>query len=306
MPEWRMPQPIVNTIILNWNQSALAIDCVESVLRSYAHAGLSPESMVIVVDNGSSIDDKTMLRDYLRNAHSSNVELIENALNLGFAGGMNTGIDYSMAAGVDYFWLLNNDVVVGSGSVAALLDFSGKNPQASIVGSTILDPVTGKVRTAGGYQYYSWLGYARPRCSGESPDELPARKLPDPDYVDGSAIWLSGEFMRRIGRIPEYYFLYFEELELARLLRPGERNAWCGPARIVHREGGSTSGRAQKNLAAYHAALSAYRYTWRHYPVRLPTVILARVLGVAIMSLVKLRPGQLLAVFRALWVFLRT
>jgi glycosyltransferase involved in cell wall biosynthesis len=58
-----------------------------------------------VIDNGSSRENLLVLRSGL----PAECLLLTNARNLGFAGGMNVGIEYALRTGFEYVWLLNND-----------------------------------------------------------------------------------------------------------------------------------------------------------------------------------------------------
>jgi GT2 family glycosyltransferase len=195
---------------------------------------------------------------------------------------------------------LNNDLLVDTASISHLIEFSRLNTNAVITGATIVDPVSGRVQTAGGYRYYSWLGLSRPILAGRSPPELLSAMPPELDYVDGSAIWLRGDFIARLGQLPDYYFLYFEELELSHCLRGAEKIAWCREAEVFHKGGGSSSTDSLRERATYHAARSAFRYTQRHYPAQLPIVILARLGGIALRAIAQWNPRLIVATVRAI------
>lgn len=259
---------------------------------------------IFIVDNGS---EQTIepLRDWCAASHRVPTLLLENTKNLGFAGGMNTGIRHALPGAPDFVWLLNNDLVVARNAIAKLLLFSQHNPNAAITGATVLNPVTGLVQTAGGYRYYTWLGLNLPILAGTSPADLPRAKAATPDYVDGSAIWLRGDFITRLGEIPCYQFMYFEELELNHCLQEQEEIAWCREAEVSHEGGGSAPTATGQAAATYYAALGAFTYTRRHYPWQLPTVIIARILGISLRALARLQPGLVTATLRALRDFRR-
>lgn len=86
-------------VILSYNQLHYTKQCLESI-RQYT---TDVEYELIVVDNGS--DQETV--DYL--VSQSDLKLILNKENLGFAGGCNQGIK---AAVGNYIMLLNNDTLV--------------------------------------------------------------------------------------------------------------------------------------------------------------------------------------------------
>jgi len=297
-----MRAPAVVTVILNWNNAQRSIESARSVMRTYAHAsGEVSDATLVIVDNGSDADDLRLLQSWSRGRSGQGVRLVANRENLGYAAGMNAGIREAMSESTSYVWLLNNDTVVAVDALSAMLSFSAEHPRAMIVGSTIIDPHKQVTWSAGGYRYLRWFGYGRPLGTGLAPSEVHAVPEPRPDYVDGAAIWLRGEFLRRMGGVPERHFLYFEELELNRYLAAGETVGWCRSALVAHEGAASVSTTLGVRRATYHAALSAFEYTARVHPWCLPTVMLSRVIGIAVRSARTLQPGLLWAVLRAGW-----
>jgi GT2 family glycosyltransferase len=112
--------PHTSIVILTRNQLAVTRACVESIAR------WTPEPHELVfVDNGST--DGTP--EYLRSIEGAVV--IENERNLGFGGGCNQGIAASTGERV---LLLNNDVVVTEGWLAALHAALDSDPAIGIAG----------------------------------------------------------------------------------------------------------------------------------------------------------------------------
>jgi len=72
-----MNYPKVSIIILNWNGLQDTLECLESVFKlDY------PNFEIIVVDNGSTDDSVTVIRETY-----PQIILIENKENLGYTGG---------------------------------------------------------------------------------------------------------------------------------------------------------------------------------------------------------------------------
>ena len=98
--------PEVSIIILNWNNSALTLKCVESVQCNVS----STSYEVIIVDNGSDPLELMHLKEGLE---PSSV-LISLDQNLFFGGGCNIG---AKAAHGRFLLFLNNDVLITPGAV---------------------------------------------------------------------------------------------------------------------------------------------------------------------------------------------
>jgi len=105
--------PKVSVVVLTFNNLKLNKICIRSILEKTAY----PNFELIIVDNNST--DGTV--DYLNELNEcrlSNVKVILNKENLGFAAGNNVGIK---ASDGDYVILLNNDTIVTRGWITALV-----------------------------------------------------------------------------------------------------------------------------------------------------------------------------------------
>jgi GT2 family glycosyltransferase len=98
----------VALIVLNWNGINDTLACLDSLLvQSYS------EFKIIIVDNGSIDDSVLQLTKYAKK-NRSRVHLICNPVNLGFAGGVNTGIYWAIKNNYPYVALFNNDAIADS------------------------------------------------------------------------------------------------------------------------------------------------------------------------------------------------
>src|ERR1700757_1370728 len=114
----------VCSIVLNWNGWRDTSICVLSLLQqNYAN------HWVIVVDNGSTDDSVTRLRQEF-----PEITLIENKTNLGFAAGCNVGIREALAAGADFVWLLNSDAIADPNALHSLVETASRDPRIGAVG----------------------------------------------------------------------------------------------------------------------------------------------------------------------------
>jgi GT2 family glycosyltransferase/pyruvate-formate lyase-activating enzyme len=115
---------LVSIIILTHNQLEHTKRCLDSI-----EAYTSEPYELILVDNGSTDGTPDYLQKYA-NDHS-NVRMIANKKNLGFAAGNNQGM---AVANGNYLLLLNNDTVVTKGWLARMLSVFERYPEVGIVG----------------------------------------------------------------------------------------------------------------------------------------------------------------------------
>src|SRR5437867_4032908 len=124
MSEVTEREPSILAIVLNWNQPRSTILCLQSLLEQ-KYSDLS----VLLIDNESTIAGLEAIVDWCKEKRlglqlvsagqpaeradrSAAISLIRNDRNLGYAGGMNTGLVRAVEWGYDWVLLLNNDVVL--------------------------------------------------------------------------------------------------------------------------------------------------------------------------------------------------
>jgi len=188
---------------------------------------------VIVVDNGSTEDEATILRK--RYPH---IKAICSYQNLGFAGGNNLGIE---AAKGKYLYLINNDTV-----------FKEFNPQVLIKrleSTQIIGMVSPKIRFAWGNNPIQFAGYTpltpitiRNKAIGFGEEDKGQYNTPhQTPYAHGAAMMLKREVINKVGLMPDCYFLYYEELDWSMMMIRAGYEIWYEPAStIYHKESQST------------------------------------------------------------------
>lgn len=117
--------PLVSVVVLNWNGKDDTTELLDS-LRKTAYKNYE----VIVVDQGSLDGSVNVIRNKFRD-----VKIIQNEKNAGFAAGNNIGMENGRG---DYFFLMNNDMVVHKDWLSELVKVAESNKEFGIVGSMIL------------------------------------------------------------------------------------------------------------------------------------------------------------------------
>ena len=116
---------MISFVILNWNSGSYLEEAISSIS---GQQGARCE--VIVVDNGSTNESIEALRR-LRDAGSVST-LVELGENIGYAAGMNVGIERTSGSVVVP---MNSDVVIGDGFASAMLRHVGTtDPDGACVG----------------------------------------------------------------------------------------------------------------------------------------------------------------------------
>ncbi len=307
--------------ILNHNNAEGTIACVKSLIAAKDVVGETCQLEIFVADNHSQSPDQDQLHEFCK--ESSGTYFHANDENLGFAVGHNRNLQLIFnQSKPEFVWLLNNDCLVSEGSLHALITGAQQNPDIGIWGATLLEPDGKTIQCAGGCFYNTWISSYRQYGRGKPLSRLDQLETVDFDYIAGASLFfpvatlldgLHPVQLMQVGKsevapqwLNESFFLYFEELDLAKRLKPGLRMAWCRAALIEHLGGVKTGALARKRaqLAEYHSTLSALKFTRLYYPRRLWFMAIARYFIKGLLLLVKMdfrQIGMMTKAHRDFW-----
>ncbi len=216
----------IQAVVLSYNDPPALSRCLESLLA------LNYQALeVLVVDNGSTVENLRAIREKIRDCR-----IITYGRNLGFAGGCNVGIAEAMSGGADFILLLNQDTVVGANFVSALVGVARDHPRAAVIGARTLSlPAEGHgpslLLYAGAWR--KWLPL-RQRIPGiEQPDRTVSLEPYPTDYVWGHGMLLRSEAIRAVGPFDTRFFMYYEDLDLCRRMVRSGFEVWCAPAAVM-------------------------------------------------------------------------
>lgn len=234
--------PLVTAIVLSWNGRERTLACLRS-LEAVTYAPFA----VLVVDNGSSDGSAAAVAS----GHPG-TGLVRLSENVGFAGGMNAGMEAAFAAGADAVLLLNNDMEVDPGFVEPLVVACTEDRDCAAACSQILfdvDPpriwyAGARFRPNRGHGGRS-IGYGQPPL----PPIAPAYRT---DRACGGAMYLTHEVYGRIGPFDEDLFAYAEDTDWSLRARRNGLHCLVVPASVVrHAVSGSSGGESSPTSIYY-------------------------------------------------------
>jgi GT2 family glycosyltransferase len=263
--------PRVDVVMVSWNDKAnvtTALDSVFALSEVQADPGFAN---VVVSDNGST--DGTV--ELIRERYGTRVTVIENGANLGFGAACNRAFALTFAP---YVFLLNPDAELKNRALAAVVAFLDEHQRCGIAGSRLYN-LDGSIQPSCG-EFDTWTGaFLRSSAWGELP---PFRRFANGatlrdftydrprrvDLVIGAAVGLRRAMLDEIGPFDERFFLYHEEVDLARRAATGGWETWFVPAsEAVHEGMGSAKGqyrqvevRKQKSRRQYW--IKHHGYAW--------------------------------------------
>lgn len=278
-------------VILNWNQAAATIRCVEAV-AAWTH--VAPD--IWVVDNASQDGSRNLIPKQCPTAH-----FLANDSNMGFAGGNNLTLRRIMSSRADVVLLLNNDAVIAEDQVQHLLAEFETHPRLGVVGP-LLEERRGQeqILTAGGRDIARHLETRSRLSAGSVPALIATHQLLDVDYVPGTVAFVRAEVVRIVGLFDEDYFFSGEMADFCRRAgAQGYTNAICPRARATHEPGGG----ARFTLYRYYTLRNRFLYIRKFYQSRHALFAFgwsAVGLAMAACSLALGRPAEARAAWRAL------
>ena len=182
----------------------------EQLLDSLLGQGVAPEQ-VLVFHNPAVAGEPDP-------AVPAGCEVLRAGHNLGYAAGMNLGIERQLGRGCDLLLALTHDARLRPGALAALLAAAAAHPEFGVLGPRLVFAGTETPFSSGG----------RTRPNGSTTHLSEPREVEDGiapcDWVDGGTLLIRAAALARTGGFDERFWSYCEEAELClRVGRAGFR-----------------------------------------------------------------------------------
>lgn len=227
----------LSVVIVNYNGASFLPECLESLFSSQTQAKFE----VIVVDNASTDNSKTLLQD---SPHP--LQLIFNDQNWGFGVANNQGVAQAFG---NYIFLLNNDTKLFPNTLETLWQFCKKTKLLGAVSPQLLNAdqsIQGQGSVLGHWQFHT-------------------PKVKTVSFLAGAALMMKKEVFLEMGGFDEHFFFYNEDLDLCKtLLKKGYKLYYYPQSQLIHYGGLSTQSRKAK------AIIEGYRgglyLAYKHYP----------------------------------------
>lgn len=184
----------------------------EPLLDSLLGQGVAPEQ-VLVVHNPAAPGEADP-------AVPPGCEVLRATHNLGYAAGMNLGIERQLSLGCDLLLVLTHDARLRTGALSTLLAAARAHPEFGVLGPALV--------FAGTETPFSFGG--RTRSNGSTVHLTVPRLVEDGiarcDWVDGGTMLIRADALARTGGFDEGFWSYCEEADLC--LRVGRAGFGVG------------------------------------------------------------------------------
>lgn len=267
---------MVDIVIPNYNGAHLFAKNLPKVLL--AHENYTGK--IIVIDDGSTIEDKKKLREIVSSLKSKKIMLVEHAHNKGFSSAINTGVSHSDA---EFVVLLNSDVVPKRNFLESLLNKMKSDPLHFGIGC-MDESHEGERVVKRGRGIGSWRGGMIVHSKGDE-------ESPDTFWISGGSCILRRELFVKIGGMDILFNpFYWEDIDLSyRAVKSGYRISFDKESVVehYHGEGAILTGFKKERIttAAYR---NQFIFTWKNitssslivsHIIRLPLHILRAIKG---------------------------
>lgn len=219
--------PLCSVVVVNWNGRELLGPCLEGLRQQRRQ-----DFEVLLVDNASSDGSAAWVR-----THFPEVRVIENARNLGFAGGANAGF---AAAEGDCLVVLNNDTRPEPQFLEALVEAAREDARVGMVAGVLVFAHRPAYIASAGIRM-QWDGVAIDHLAGQPRSLLPDTPVEIFGPSGGAALYRRA-MIQEIGPFREDLFAYLEDAELAWRARLAGWRCLLAPDAVVHHVYSATSG----------------------------------------------------------------
>lgn len=247
----------LSVIIVNFNTVSLLKECLNSIQENKGNLNLE----ILVVDNNSGDQSVEMIKkDFPR------VNLITNSENVGFARGVNQGLNLAKGR---YLLLLNPDTKVLPGVLEGMVDFMDQNQATGIAGVQLINPDGTKQNSIDNFPSLaqqlsnkSLLRILFPKTYPSKYEEFSSRT--EVESVIGACMIVQPEAIKEVGELDQEYFLFLEETDWCyRMKRKGWKVYHLPQFKVIHKQGQSLLNFKSKGRIEYYR--SNYRFFKKNY-----------------------------------------
>ncbi len=234
---------------------------------------------LVVVDNNSTDGSLIWLQK------QTNIHLIANKTNVGFAAGNNQGIQYALGQGADYIYLLNQDTEVDSNFLTPLVNALEQDKAIGAAQSLLLLDK----KNNGEYLVNSWgnklhfLGFGYCDGLGQPASKAP-RSVTSITYASGAGVMYRSSALQQVGLFDDTYFMYHEDTALSLKLRlAGYKIINCPDSKVIHKFNPNFTPNKYYFIERNRLRILLEFYKWPTLLLTLPALILVE-LGLFILS----------------------
>lgn len=197
--------------------------------------------------------------------------------NVGYSKSVNPGIKKA-SKDSKYFLVLNADIVAKEGAVNRMFSFMEQNPKVGVSGPQLLN-FNGTFQNSY-FRFYTPevilyrrtffknLSGAKKALDNFLMEGSDHNSIQYVDWLMGSALFIRGKALEKVGLMDERFFMYFEDVDWCRRFWiNGYQVAYFPQAKMMHYHGKQSND--SKKYALIHIT-SALKYFWKYLGQKMP------------------------------------
>jgi GT2 family glycosyltransferase len=232
----------VAVVVVNYKGIEDTKHCLEGLYRQ-----TFKDFIAVAIENGSHDGSTDEFRKFEKK-YGDRIVALYNDKNLGFDGGVNTGIRWAMQyPEIEYVILCNNDAIPDTKWVESLVSAADKNKDRGIVTSLLLLKDGTTIDSTG--DWYSKWGLPFPRNRHDKTKEAP--KGEDVFGGTGGASLYRISMLKEIGIFDEDFFAYYEDVDISFRAQLTGWKVYYEPKAIAYHQQGATADRMPGHFAVY-------------------------------------------------------
>jgi GT2 family glycosyltransferase len=252
-----MAPPRVTAVVLNWNGREDTLRCLTRLEES-AHAAIS----IVLVDNASSDGCVEAVSERF-----PEVEIRANDANLGFAGGMNAGVERALATGSDFVLVLNNDTLVDRDAISLLVDACGISSDVGAVSPVLHFADDPGLAWFAGATFDPARGYPGRVLGYREPVERAGTSPFETERLSGAALLMSRRCLEDVGLFADELFFMCEDVDWSLRARARGYRLLVVPCAKVGHGVARSQGGEHSPRSTYYGLRNQLEVCRRHAPL---------------------------------------
>ena len=187
-----------------------------------------------VIDNASPDNSLQVVKEHI----DPRISVIKNEKNLGFAKAANQGFRAAIAAGGEFFVLINNDTAFSSDFPRRLVAVRSELPGSVIAPRVMQRAQPDKAWYAGGSLDNGWV-FNNIHDEYNATDGSAAVEV---DFAPGCCLGIGRDVLCQIGLFDESFFVYWEDVDFCMRLKNNGVKIFYVPEPFLLHSGGESSG----------------------------------------------------------------
>lgn len=214
---------------INYRCSKEAIELIKS-LKNLNYKDFD----ILILDNSETDDYKPIKKAYPK------VKLLINK-NIGVSGGINQALDYAEKNKFDCLLMLDADVELDKNCLKEMISVLNLNPESAIIGAKSYYFNEKNILQDVSRIYHPYKGSLSRDIGGEDKGQF--ENIKEVDYVWGGCLLFDLEKMKKIGRLDERYFLFYDTMDIQfRAKQLGYKTLYAPKSKLWHKVSRSQGG----------------------------------------------------------------